>query len=349
LESSKIPNGGWHFSWVGTGGGDSFVNKIESWAHQEYNTPEYKNTAVIESTMRMGKDVFNRNLYNYKFVEIDESFPRYLFENQSKFAHLISREPKSGKVYDCFMFYNELDLLETRLKELDSVVDVFVIAESIQTHQGGKKELFFEKNKKRFEKYLSKIRHVVIGELKGNTPFEKENYHRNSLMQGLIGCSENDVVILSDIDEIPRARAIRDYCPSQGLRYLDMDLFYYKLNYKIEQRWDLACIFPFSMLNGRVLQSFRNKEVEHNGVIKNAGWHFSYAGNVDFIKNKIQSFYHAEFNNPQYTSDENIQKAIAEKRDLYGRDVKMTSVDIDETFPECVRNNIDAYRMMGLV
>ena len=66
------------------------------------------------------------------------------------------------KIYDCFTFFNELDLLEIRLKTMDKFVDYFVIVEANKTFSGAPKESIFLKNQKRFEKWKSKIRYKFI-------------------------------------------------------------------------------------------------------------------------------------------------------------------------------------------
>ena len=69
------------------------------------------------------------------------------------------------KIFDCFCFLNELELLELRLMELYDTVDYFVISEANKTHAGNPKEFIFEKNKKRYKKYLDKIIYVKVTDL----------------------------------------------------------------------------------------------------------------------------------------------------------------------------------------
>ena len=59
------------------------------------------------------------------------------------------------KIIDCFIFYNEMKMLEFRLKELNDVVDFFVLVESTKTFTGNDKELFFEQNKENFKEYTN--------------------------------------------------------------------------------------------------------------------------------------------------------------------------------------------------
>lgn len=109
-------------------------------------------------------------------------------------------------VYDCFIFFNELDLLEIRLDELDSIVDYFVIVEATKTHSGKSKALVFGENRERFHKYTDRIIHIVVDdmpELVNNNRWVLENYQRRCISRGLIACKGEDIIVISDVDEIP--------------------------------------------------------------------------------------------------------------------------------------------------
>jgi beta-1,4-mannosyl-glycoprotein beta-1,4-N-acetylglucosaminyltransferase len=115
------------------------------------------------------------------------------------------------KVFDCFTFYNELDLLELRLNELNDVVDYFVIVESTRTQTGYIKELYFDKYKDRFSKFHSKIIHIIVNGLP-NTKYINawilENFQRNQIIRGLTFANNEDVILISDVDEIPNPKDI---------------------------------------------------------------------------------------------------------------------------------------------
>ena len=112
------------------------------------------------------------------------------------------------KVYDCFPFFNELDVLEIRLQELWDVVDIFVLAESNMSHSGKPKEYIFENNKERFAKYLSKIRRVAVEDMpETKDSWVREKYQRWSLIKGLTDVAPEDIIITSDLDEIQIGRA----------------------------------------------------------------------------------------------------------------------------------------------
>ena len=116
------------------------------------------------------------------------------------------------KIYDCFTFFNELELLDLRLKELYNHVDYFVLVEATLTHTGKPKELIFEKNKDKYSDYLDKIIYVKVNDLPDYNDFEgiwePENFQRNCIVRGLTNAEDSDVIMVSDIDEIPRPSAI---------------------------------------------------------------------------------------------------------------------------------------------
>ena len=110
------------------------------------------------------------------------------------------------------MFYNELDTLELRLTVLDPYVDQFVLVESELTHGCQPKELHFQKNRERFEKWLPKIRHIIVTEEespKDDNPWSREKYQRECILRGLDGIPDDAHVMVSDVDEIPNMEFVR--------------------------------------------------------------------------------------------------------------------------------------------
>lgn len=134
-------------------------------------------------------------------------------------------------IYDCFSFYNELDLLEIRLNTLDSVVDKFVLVEATKTHNGQEKPLYYQENVKRFAPFHGKIIHIIVDSFPEiESAWTLENYQRNQIIRGLQGARDDDIVLLSDLDEIPNPELVNKYSLKPG-RYVFRQITYcYYLN-----------------------------------------------------------------------------------------------------------------------
>jgi beta-1,4-mannosyl-glycoprotein beta-1,4-N-acetylglucosaminyltransferase len=300
------------------------------------------------------KDNYSKGLVdaiNDFLAENKEWRIREIFENCNGLTIIERVSPSKPKVYDCFMFFNELDVLEIRLNELDSVVDKFVLAEARYSHQGKPKPLYFEQNKERFKKFLHKIEHVIVEEFPPTTDtWVREPYQRNQIARGLKDCKDNDIIILSDVDEIPRASVVKQYNTSMGICCLQTRLFYYRLNLETPIKWYKVRIFPYAELKGRNLQYFRGEnDYGYKHVFEDAGWHFSFLGDKDHIKDKINNWAHDEFNNDRINNDDNVVKSIENGKDVLGRDLSFSPVQIDETYPKFVRDNLKKFEEKGLI
>jgi hypothetical protein len=215
------------------------------------------------------------------------------------------------RVFDCFTFFNEFDMLELRLRELNKCVDVFVLVEADHTHTNIPKEFLFEQNKDRFSKWLDKIRHIKVTDMPmAEYAWTNENHQRNAIAKGLTDVEPDDLILVSDVDEIIRVDTI-EYCKANPNEKwcLRMPLFQYKLNYQLitpsasHTNWGMAMLG--SQLPTTTPQQLRNDRHEplpkNCKVIDHAGWHFSWQGDSEFLKTKLISFAHQEC-----VSDENI-------------------------------------------
>ncbi|ABT15017.1 hypothetical protein NY2A_B618R [Paramecium bursaria Chlorella virus NY2A] len=236
------------------------------------------------------------------------------------------------KIIDCFIFYNELDLLNYRLHTLNDIVDYFIIVESTHTFSGKEKELFFTDNKHLFEKFKDKIIHIVVDDFPYKYPdidyqnkeqWKNEYYQRNSISIGLdkLNIENNDIIIISDVDEIPdinRLYEIKHYNCEISVCALEMDLYYYNLNSLCGDKWSSCKIISYDTY--KELKLTCNEIRELNCMrIRNGGWHLSYFGDTMFIKNKIHSFSHQELNLDIFTDIEKIEQRVKNCSDVYDR------------------------------
>jgi len=114
-------------------------------------------------------------------------------------------------VFDCFTFFNELDLLEIRLNELAGIVDRIVIVESTRTFSGQSKRLYYAENRDRYKRFADRIIHVVVDDMppvENGNRWELERHQRRKIIDGLHGCSDLDIIIVSDVDEVPSAEIL---------------------------------------------------------------------------------------------------------------------------------------------
>lgn len=279
-------------------------------------------------------------------------------------------------IYDCFIFFNELDLLDIRLNILNSVVDKFVLVEATRTFQGNPKPLHYSDNKERFKEFNDKIIHVVVDDLppksfaiyKSSTasgPFEMEIHQRNAIARGLKNCKSDDVVIISDLDEIPNPKKIKEFAGEKGFKAFHQKNFYYYLNcISLSEDWYGSVMSHYSDM--RKPQDFRSisKEMSARGQrlfkdptyrffrsfvnpdlrkkitpVEDGGWHFGYLGNAEQVIKKIEAFSHDEYNTDEFKNKEDLNDKIASGKDLFGRDLKNTFVEIDDSFPEYIIQN----------
>ena len=249
-------------------------------------------------------------------------------------------------IYDCFMFYNELDLLEIRLNELNDVVDKFIISECTRTFSNQPKELLLEKHKERFKKFWHKIEHIIIDENDlpyFNDSWTYENYQRNIMSKALENCNSNDIIIISDLDEIPDIKVIKELKGFEGIKILEMKQYNFYLNYlnSKEPVWKRGTrVFHYKELLNNNLTGIRLSEGSH---IENAGWHFSFLGGVEKVKEKIESFSHQEYNNEYYTDIKRLEKSIKEGKDIFERGYEYQIVSIDKSFPEYILKNKEKF------
>ena len=246
-------------------------------------------------------------------------------------------------IYDGFIFFNELELLDIRLHELNEVVHRFVLVEATKTFSGKDKPLYFEENKSLFKPFIDKIIHVVVDDLPTHEgTWNAEYFQRRSIARGFANCDLNDWIILSDADEIPRASAIVKFQPSEGAQILSLLSCYYYVNCITTQPITSARIlnYGYFLRKGRDAQKTRWKIFPQ---IHNAGWHFSYLGGVEKIQLKIDSFAHQELNLPKYNSREWLEKAIHSQKDLFKREIEWKIVPLDSTWPAYLLANQDKF------
>lgn len=244
-------------------------------------------------------------------------------------------------IYDCFMYYNEVDVLLMRLKELDPVVDKFVIVQGTHTFQGTpipESEFASYLEDPRFFKYANKIVSVLV-DLTGRfwNPWERETMQRNGISDKLkeMHLQPDDIVILSDADEIPRREVIeREIKSLNDIKELRLDAFFYYLNVKAEYQHTAKLFLYCDLYEAQTM-----RKTPGTKIVEDAGWHFSYIGDTDFIINKLKSYAHSEFNKTEIANAANIELAIKEQKAFWDGDTQFFIVEVDDTWPHDVVDN----------
>lgn len=276
------------------------------------------------------------------------------------------------KVFDSFIFFNELDLLELRLNVLNDVVDYFVLTESPFTVSGNEKPLYYQENKDRFGKFNDKIIHNVTEEIPNdfsnylvkrkfhtdystadesgtlyiNLPirFQRAVFNRECSAYGLVkaGAQDEDIILTSDADEIINPYVLEDLSWfNPELNYVALcRAFYFKLNYLYQENWKGTRLCTFKHLQSTTVDRLRT-DWRQAHQIEDAGWHFSFLGDADNVRLKLASYEHTE-NNISSNTD-NMEERIEQGFDPLGRQNRLQAVPIDDTFPEYIQENQDKY------
>lgn len=279
-------------------------------------------------------------------------------------------------VYDCFTFFHELDLLDLRLEIMNATVDRFVLVESTVTFSGKDKYLFFKNNRERYSKYLDKIIHVVVDDTpddfinlphitqisshhdreknriykvienfqgwnKNEKQWGREIYQREAVFFGLSNCKDDDIIILSDLDEIPNPEEIENIRDNnnKGIYDFKQNTYYYYLNLLKEVNWSGSKCLRWYDLKDKSINYIRQNKYTTD-IIDKGGWHFSFMGGPEMIRMKIDAYSHQEYNNSHIIS--NIENNIQGEIDPFFRS-KLTRVNIDDSFPKQITSNLSKY------
>lgn len=252
------------------------------------------------------------------------------------------------KIYDCFLFFNEFEILEIRLEELYEHVDHFVLLEASETFSGLKKPFYFEESKEKYKRFIDKIIHIKLNEtLSTDNPWVREHFQRDQLIQGLENCAPNDIILLSDVDEYisgDQIELLKEELAIHSPIGFYHQLYRYCLNRKdpnISQWAGLVALY-YKQLAQSSPQKIRNQVIAPNQTENNKelftflknGWHFSSMGGNNQVNQKWKSFSH--FREVQkYNWQDALQKNLL--------------VPIDQTYPKFVQSNIEYLTKIGLI
>ena len=292
------------------------------------------------------------------------------------------------RIFDCFMFYDEEVVLDIRLNSLKNSVDCFVVVESKFYHNGKKRDLKFDINK--YPKFKEKIIYIVQDEEPLNletvkkeddegiksykyifNAHKRENFQRNLISKGLEKANEDDLIMISDVDEIPNLKDLNVARVNNKIVIFEQNIFYYKLNRYLEGfTWHgtKACKKK-NLKSPQWIRNVKNKKFgfwrldtffsENKYInkifIKNGGWHFSNLKNPEDIENKLKSYlHHRDFDvenidlkeiSKLMKNNETIYDMFADKTEKkFSENKKKLSLYPKNDLPQYILNNENKFK-----
>lgn len=273
-------------------------------------------------------------------------------------------------IYDCIPFFNELDILKLRMHIMSPYVDKFVIEEAAVTFSGEPKPMVFAENRELFNEFEDKILYVAVEDSPADikTTHERDKFQKNQLIRALDNCRPEDIIIFSDVDEIPNPDALKEiienFDPSK-IYHLAQRMFYCFLNMEeisgnllsitgefsgvSKKQWLGTKVCSFGALPKEGIVSLREVSPENPASVRVAdgGWHFGYMGGngetnvARRISDKVQAAAHQEYNESRYLK-EAVDRLLCGE-DIFGRNAKFIRVEIDETYPDYLRAHKEEY------
>ena len=289
------------------------------------------------------------------------------------------------KIYDCFLYFDEDLLLEARLNILNKFVDKFIIVESKFSHRGEARSPHFDINN--FKKFKNKIKYILLDnnpenlyEIKENDKLKNEKiiingnlrefYQRNSITKGLSDAEDEDFVLISDLDEIPKLDEVNFDEIKNNLVFFNQIFCCYKFNLCSKMRWyGSRMIKKKNLITPQWLRDIKDKNYpfwridtyfsskKYNNIrfIENGGWHFSYLKDSKGVENKLRSIrHHIEYDlNP--LGEEKISNLIKNRKLIYDYKADQRTENkfennetlniLDEKkLPEYIRKNKNYYK-----
>jgi beta-1,4-mannosyl-glycoprotein beta-1,4-N-acetylglucosaminyltransferase len=266
------------------------------------------------------------------------------------------------KIYDCFMYFDEDLMLDIRLNILNQHVDGFIIAEATLDHAGNAKKINFDINK--FSKFKNKINHIIVEDIPKHVTSLKKDWHpahirdqfqRNALERGYKNAKDEDLIMISDIDEIPDPNKIANFKKKNKYACFIQKNFQSKINQLniTEPSWPgtKICLKKF-LKSPQWLRNLKTKQYpfwkiykpKNLQLILDGGWHFSFLKKSDDVSKKIKSFAHQEYNNKKFVDQREIENRIKSRSDIFDRNFKYQKINLNQDFPEYILRNTSKFK-----
>ena len=247
---------------------------------------------------------------------------------------------------DAFIFFNEKELVDLRIRYLNSIVDYFIVVEANITHQGKKKDWNFpnilKTNLKEFSNKIqyhqinidpNKIKNEeswILADIKGDDAWRIENFQRNFIKTACKKFSDKDILIISDLDEIPSKSKLEFILSCDFKKIapiaLEQHLFHLDCNYRRIEMYRGSIITTMRINNTYSSQHLRNvrNRISH---FSDSGWTFSSFGGAEAVKKKFEAFTHKEYNDEKFINPKHIVNCQKNGSDLFHRNVRSQKID----------------------
>jgi hypothetical protein len=254
-----------------------------------------------------------------------------------------------AKVIDCFLFNGEFDILDLRLNLMSEYVDQFILVEASVTFTGLPKNDLFSTQISRFVNFKDKLKIVTIQKLPSiSSAWENEFFMRNALLENC-GAHDDDIVIISDVDEILNLKDIFRLIDFTKSYLIEMPCYYYFANLQSSEIFCVTYIGPFRKIKEKDIGNrlkFKDfvDDILRVNEQRDYGMHLTYQFGFDLerYKQKLQSFSHQEFNTEYFANDNRLRNVINLHLDLYDRWKFTYKISNDTEFTSIVRDLINA-------
>lgn len=224
-------------------------------------------------------------------------------------SSLTTSDTNRPRVFDCFLFFNEVELLRARLAYLEPVVDYFVIVECAYTHQGQLRDLLFPGVADSLPVEEGRLIYVAVEDLPSEwdswAPIER--HQRSAIRRGLEAARPDDLVVVADLDEIPKRELVADLRESLvGPVILGLQMSNYYLNLISKRQWNRGtrCVRFRDLPNPDDLRYDKRFP-----IIPDAGWHISYLGSIEQLVLKQRSLSHVEYSGDRWISLRHLERS----------------------------------------
>lgn len=273
-------------------------------------------------------------------------------------------------IYDCVPFFNELDILKLRMHIMAPYVEKFVIEESTVTFSGEPKPMIFAENRELFAEFEEKILYVAVDNspMSGVTTHERDKFQKNQLIKAMGDCKAEDIIIFSDVDEIPNPKVLTDviaHFDASKIYHFAQRMFYCFLNMEevsgnllsitgefpgvAKRQWLGTKVCSFGNLPKEGIVFLREVSPTDPASVRVAdgGWHFGYMGGngerdvAKRIGEKVKAAAHQEYNSTRYLT-EAVDRLLCGE-DIFDRDAKFIRTEIDDSYPAYLREHMEEY------